>query len=135
MAYQQYGIVSGHGGTPVNWETLTDADGYKFPPVAGLGAYEAGTLVLRGNGSITVDGLPNIKWRVQYLTYKQYKKIKTDYCGGGYSGLVTIKTKTDDDASYSDYNAVLQLPPTFKPDNEMGLIPELELVFVRLEAI
>lgn len=135
MAYQDYGIASGHGGTPTNWETLDDSDGYKFPPVAALGAYEQGALVQRGNGTITVDGLPKIAWKVQYLTYKQYKKIKTDYCSGGYSGLVTIRTKTDDDATYANYNAVLQLPPTYRPDNEMGIIPELELIFVRLEAI
>lgn len=80
-----------------------------FPPKA-WARYTPGTAKIRGNGVVTFSGYPVAEWPVGFVTRTQARGLMTTYCSSGYSGLVTVRTRTDNPASYANYNAVMILP-------------------------
>lgn len=117
----------------VYWENLTDGSGNKFPPIASLGEYTLGQDVLRGDGSLTFDGLPEVIWTVSDLLQSQFDYLKSTYCAGGYSGKVTIATRINSEL-YSHYNGWLYLPRNYRIDPQTGWISELKISIRRLKA-
>lgn len=96
-------------------EALTDGT-YSYPPPSGIGTFENGALIVRGDGSVTFDGLPSCEWVFDKLFPSQITYLKTTYCSSGQSGLVTIRTISD--SAYANYNARLIMPT----QKELGLL-------------
>ncbi len=134
----EYKIATGHGNTAglTLITSIADGSGNKFPMPDSIGTYEPGVAVKRGDGSITVDGIPKLVWTLKLLFPTQYDYLSTTYCSSGYSGLVTIRTITKSN-TYANYNARLVLP--FPSDlgklASGGWYPEVKLTFERMAAI
>ena len=136
MAYQDYRIAAGHNNAAglVNIEAITTG-GLYFPPVRSRTTYEQGQAVERADGTLTFDGKPTVEWVMQALEPVMYSYLKTTYCAGGYSGLVTIRTRTDG-TTYANFNALLRLPmPNALRSSEAGWYDEVALKFIRMEAL
>ena len=135
MALYDYQIAAGHNNAAglANVETLTDAGGNLFKPPSALGTYQAGEVVPTLSGSIAVVGSAFVVWNWTMLT-TQYAYLKTTYCAGGYTGLVTIRTATEQYAVYANYNARLILPQVGELQRiSIGYIVPVR--FVELEAL
>lgn len=137
MAYTEYKIASGNNNTAglTLVESLTDTDGNKFHAPSGIGTFEDGALITRGDGSVTFDGNATFEWVFQYLFPTQITYLKTTYCSSGQSGLVTVRTIKD--SAYANYNARLIVPT----QKELGILelggwyPRVVLKFTRVVAI
>jgi hypothetical protein len=70
-----------------------------------------GARIARLNGLSYRHGYPYVDWLFSVMTRLQYEYMKTTYCAGGYSGLVTVYT-TVSSMTYVRYNAVLDVPET-----------------------
>lgn len=81
--------------------------------------YSPGMRRLRLDGTIYAAGWKSQEWTLGFLTLKQYDHLKTTYCGGGYSGLVTVRTRFNS-GGYANYNAVLQLPTEAELEQNRG---------------
>lgn len=73
-------------------------------------------------------------WVLGFCTFAQYDKLLADYCGGGQSGKVTIRTRYRNH-SYANYNAVMhvKIPDPFQSTGQG--YQNLELTFRKLIAI
>jgi len=74
----------------------------------GLGLFRYGNALVRGDGTNAYNGYPAQDWLLAGLTRNGYQYIRTTFCGGGYSGKVTINTRAGATA-YARYNAILWL--------------------------
>jgi len=80
--------------------------------IESYGYYAPGIERVRGNGAVQIDGFPVTQWRIGFLTWEMEEIIRNTYCSGSISGLVTVRTNTDNDYdSFANYNAVLRVPP------------------------
>lgn len=111
MPWFDYQIAAGNNNAAglTNIESITPSGNIAFPPPAARGYKNPGTRRVRGNGVSTYTGYVSQIWRMVSLTYEQYAYLKTTYCGGGYSGPVTVRTRFGT-AAYANYNAVLNIP-------------------------
>ncbi|PJF39128.1 MAG: hypothetical protein CUN54_09395, partial [Phototrophicales bacterium] len=64
---------------------------------------------IRADGTIYIAGFGSMSLLLPAITWAQYEHLRTTYAAGGYSGLVTVGTRTTGD-TYANYNAVLRLP-------------------------
>lgn len=99
----------------VNIETITaTGDTRRFFAPQGFGNRNAGLFRIRGDMSIYIAGSASDIWLFRPMTWFQYQYWRATYCGGGYSGLVTIYTPTalnaNGEFTYTRYNAVTHLP-------------------------
>jgi len=137
MAYQDHQIAAGHDNAAglVNIEDITDGSGYAFLFVRSVGQYVPGELVPTLNVSIAVLGVTKITWTWAALRTSQYEYLKDTYGGGGYTGLVTIRTTTTVKGTYANYNARMLL----KPEAELQWFPpyyrDVAVDFIDLEAL
>jgi hypothetical protein len=137
---QDYRIAVGNNNVAglVVWEAIT-VSSVEMNPVRSLG-YTPGEFRTRTNGTSFLAGFPSTRWQIGGMTAAQYEHLKTTYCGGGYSGLVTIKT-TLDTTAYSNLNAVLTLPTTDSLERvtvntiDNWYYLDVVLLFTRLEAV
>ncbi len=117
----QYKIAAGYNvgsGSLVNIETIKPTgDTYFYPPQS-YGFYNPGGDIIRGDGSLYVQGYPSTQWvwagnPSGRLTPGQEYYLQTTYCNGGRSGQVTILTTTDVVSSgvptYARFNAIIRL--------------------------
>lgn len=118
----------------VAWESLT-ADGINFLPVRQYATYDIGETRTRLNGRPYFAGVSRTQFLASAITLAQYKYLKTTYCAGGYSGLVTINIRTDDPATYADYNATMILPKESELDYRYNAYADVVITFIDLEAI
>lgn len=83
-----------------------------FPsvPPKTWGTYDPGQLQIRAGGLSTFSGYPTLPWPFGFIIWAQIEGLKTNFCSGGYSGLVTVKTRTDTHGTYANFNAVINLP-------------------------
>lgn len=132
-----YGLAAGHNNAAglVNLKTLV-VSGIPFPPVQANEFASPGQLVERADGSVTFDGRPAVEWLLMAVDPVIYAYIRTTWCAGGYSGLVTVRT-TLDGTIYANYNARLRVPvPTdLRMGDGAGWFDEVSLSFIRMEAI
>jgi hypothetical protein len=115
MALLDHQIAVGNNNAAglVLFTSLTDSDGNRFPAVAGLGTYDPGLPVRRGDYSVSYDGTEYLEWVVQRWFDTQYKAFKTTYVSSSlrvFTAPVTIRTNTELVATFANYNAVLELP-------------------------
>lgn len=88
-----------------------------FKTFKAWGTFNPGDAVVRGDGTIVFDGYPSCSWVFSIMTRLQLQYLQDTYCGGSYSGKVTLRTSTDNVNSstalpaYENYNAIMRLPP------------------------
>lgn len=88
----------------------TTFPGFPGVPPSHWGRFTRGGMVIRGNGLVTFRGYPTTEWPFGFLSRAQVRGLMDTYCGGSYSGLVTVRMHTDDPDNYENYNAVMILP-------------------------
>lgn len=113
MAIYDYRIGAGHNlplGSLTNIEDITPPSDVSFYAPDSLGFYDPGQMRVRGDGSFMIAGFPKTEWRWRSITRAQVRYLQETYCGGGYSGTVTIYTTTDDEATYTRHNSTMLLP-------------------------
>ena len=109
--FTDYRIAAGHNNAAglTKLGKITPSGDIPFTePTAKLN-YSPGTARLRLDAGIYAAGFKSQEWTLGFVTLKQYDYLKTTYCAGGYSGLVTVRTRWNS-GSYANYNATLQLP-------------------------
>jgi hypothetical protein len=111
MAWSDYQIAVGNNNAAglALVESLVPSGNIAVAGPAANGYRNPGVTRIRANGLSTQSGYLSQLWRMVFLTYEQYNYLKTTYCGGGYSGLVTVRTHFTNQA-YANYNAVLIMP-------------------------
>jgi hypothetical protein len=80
-----------------------------FQAFRGWATYDPGTFVIRGDGTLLIEGYPTAQWVFNMMTKYQLKHLMDAYCGGSYSGLVTVKTTTDVPDTLITCNAVMTI--------------------------
>lgn len=111
MAFQLYAIASGHDQTLnslSNIETIS-VNGYKFVVVGrARGSYKRGRREITGRGGDAWNGYQTTQWVMAGLFYAQLTYLRDTYCGGEWSGEVTIYTTLGGDTYYR-CNATMRL--------------------------
>jgi hypothetical protein len=133
-----YRIAAGHDlplGSLTNIQDIQDSNGAKFYPPRSWGSYLPGQRRERADGTDYWSGFPSCSWTFDYMTREQYAKLRADYCGGDYSGTVTIYTRTKDSASYERYNAVMKLPALPDSGASITIHQNVSIRMIRLEAL
>jgi hypothetical protein len=112
MAFDSdYQIAAGNNNAAglVALQAITPSGNIAFPPPTAKAFYNPGAIRFRGNGQAVHVGFPSQEWLMVWLTYEQHAYLKTTYCGGGYSGAITARTKYST-VAVANYNAVLVVP-------------------------
>lgn len=99
------------------------------------GGYTEGQQIIRGDGSVTFAGFPVVVWTFSWVTFGQREYLRTTYCGGGWSGEVTVRTRLTAGGAYANYNATLLLPQPGEGDEQLGRIANYRVRFIRMVAI
>jgi hypothetical protein len=114
----QYQIAVGHDNTAGlrGLEGIVVAPGVRpFTVFKGWGNYNPGQTVIDGLGLESYSGFPTTQWLFAGVLREQVYFLMNTYCGGSYSGLVTVRTSTDQldgngDPVFAVFNAALRLP-------------------------
>ncbi len=136
-AQYQYAIASGYNvalAGLANWESLLAGGRYFYPP-QGFGSFNPGIYRVRGDGTLYIAGFGEIEWVMRYFLYAQHRLLMTSYCNTGYSGKVTIYTKTDNASAYARYNAVMVLPKLSESQTNFKILENYKIRFTRMEAL
>lgn len=137
LFYPDYQIAPGwnnYGGLQ-SIESITPPDDRPFPYPAGFFRFNPGELKTRSDGTFYFAGFPVTEWVFSYLSKRQVRYTQERYCNGGYSGMVTIKTRTDDPDFYQIYNAVMLLPKPSDAQRRGRVWVDYVIRFTRLTAI
>lgn len=114
MTFSRYMIAAGANvalTSLTNIETIKPSgDRYFYAPQA-IPFGSPGQRKRKLNGVAFFAGYPAVDWRFAVLTRKQYEYLKSTYCSGSYSGLVTIYTTLSGN-TFARYNAVIDVPET-----------------------
>lgn len=139
MPVYDYRIAAGHNvalASLVNIESLAPAGDVAFYPPRSFGTYTAGAVRVRTDGRVYLAGYPSVVWRFGLLTRAQFRYLQTTYCGGGYSGAVTIYTRLDNAAQYKRCNAIMVLPQLAELNNDaLVKFRDVEIKMTRLEVL
>lgn len=116
--FQLHAIAAGHDstGSYAQIEAMEDSTGRRFAPVDDLGKWNEGIDTLRGDGIQVPQGETSFTWVSGFLTLEQWYYLYHDLLSDSRSGLVTVKTRLYNPASYSDCNATLYIgnPPNLQ---------------------
>lgn len=133
--YPDYKLGAGwNNPSPVSIESITPMGGTAFEAPRGIGQYNPGKRVLLANFTEYVSGFPYAYWEWNFITRVQFDYLQSTYCGGGYSGLVTVKTRVGNSASYDTFNATMLLPDPDKTKPEWpDRIVDYRVMFIGLQ--
>lgn len=137
MIFQtQLQIAVGNNNTAglVAWEGLV-ADSIYFYPIRSYGTYDTGDIKTRLTGVPYFAGVDTLAFITTALTIAQFYYLKTTYCAGGYSGLVTIKARLDNPSVYANLNATIILPKENDMEYRGAVYVGAVIRFIDLEVI
>jgi hypothetical protein len=132
-----YKIVAGanNAGNLVNIETITaTGDSAPFYPPEAYSSYDPGQANIRGDGTVYLAGFGRARWHFKKLTRAQWSYLQSTYCSGGYSGAVTIATRTGS-TSYANFSAILILPKPSDMQRNFVVWTDVDILFTRLVAL
>lgn len=113
--FADHAIAAGHNvalGSLTNIERIKpNGDSYYFVSPQVIPHGSPGALAIRLNSLGFRRGFAYVDWLFAVLTRLQYEYLKSTYCSGGDSGLVTVYT-TLSGMNYARYNATLFVPET-----------------------
>jgi hypothetical protein len=136
--YPEYKIAVGWdnvaGLTTLEGLTVTD-DIQPFIYPKGVKQFDAGIRKTRADGTDYFVGWGSTRWVFGVLTWRQWAYIKQTFCAGGYSGNVTVRTRTSG-LTYANFNAVLKLPKEIElSDTSAPVIADVVWTFAHLREI
>jgi len=131
---QQYALAAGHNNA-AGLITLSKTNvGGRPIFVRGAGGYRPGELVVNLAGGLAPLGFASETWIVSVLLYAQYEWLRNTFCAGGYSGRVTVRTRTDG-LAYANYNAILHVPASGELTRVLGRYENVELRLLEMVAL
>lgn len=104
----------------------------KIPPPTHT--YSPGVYRTRGDGTLYIAGYASVLWTFAALTRPQVTFLQTTYCASGYSGKVTIYTRTGGTA-YTRYSAVMILPSPADADRQFTVWRNYAIRFTHMVAL
>lgn len=139
QTYFQYKIAAGHNqaGSLINIETIKPTgDRYFLYPTFAPNRLVRGILRKRADGANYLTGLSQLTWLFAGMTRKQWRYLQDTYTTGGnsYSGPVTVRSQNED-GTYTNYNAILNLPQMSTLQYKPGGFENVEILFNHLEAL
>lgn len=137
MALYSYAIAAGHNqaASLINFERIQPTGEPYFLAPQNFGHFDPGAIRIRGNGTIYLAGFGSTSWIIEAITKGQFRYLMETYGGNSYSGLVTIKTRTDDPDVYANYNAVMRLPKLEEMRKVTSGFADCRIRFHRLVAL
>ena len=99
------------------------------------GGYIPGEEQIKADGTSYHAGFPTITLTFSYMLYSQLEHLRTTYCGGGWTGKVTLRTKLTKGGSEANYNAIMRLPFPSESNEQIGRVDTYQIQFTRLEAL
>ena len=132
-----YKLAAGHDNEAglVSIEGYTPTGGTAFVSVNAYSRFDPGDFKIRGDGTVMASGFPSMAWVLDHVTRVQEQYLRDTYCAGGYSGKVTLRTDTEEESTYANYNAVLVLPKHEDSERLGNVFRNYRLLFTRLEAL
>lgn len=118
----------------VNIQTITPAGDRAFWPPDAFSSYDPGTFRIRGDGTVTLAGFASTTWVFGVLTRAQLTYLSDTYCSGGWSGLVTVRTRIGR-TTYANYNAVLTLTKPRDSQRRFTKFLDYRVEFTRMVAL
>jgi len=103
--------------------------------VRGWSFYDPGIMTVRGDGTFLIEGYPTTSWNFSLLDKYQLKYLMDTFCGGGYSGLVTVRTTSDIPDTLIDFNAVMTIDKLPNQNAYFGYYLPATIRFTRMVAI
>lgn len=98
--------------------------------------YSPGEFLIRLDQTRYIRGTPNTAFIFSFMTKNQWVYLSDTYCGGGYTGNVTIRTRLRDPNNYSNNNAIMYLPSPAETTPRLGRIGNsIRISLVALEGI
>lgn len=130
-------IAAGHNnaGGLAALEGTIPTNGTAFLPMTMYPNYNPGQFQIRGNGIFTLGGFATVAWQLGYVTWIQERYLRATYCSAGYSGLVTVRTVTETDGTYANYNATMILAKRVDGQQLGDVLTDYEIRFTRMVAI
>lgn len=117
-------------------QTITPTGaGQVFPPILNYGEYDRGERLTLADGSDFWRGYPAARWIFQVLPWLHARYLQETYCSNNYSGLVTVRLRTDDPDTYANFNAVMKLPKLIDLGRRRKVFIDYIVTFTKLEAI
>lgn len=137
MPFYDYRIAAGNNNAAglVNIESITPTSDKPFSAPNNFGQFDPGQFRIRADGKVYVAGFGVASWVFSAMTKAQYRYLMETYCNNSYSGLVTIRTRTDDPDTYANYNAVMILPKLPEMRKVTSGFADCSVRFMRLESI
>jgi hypothetical protein len=110
-AFFDYKIAAGwnNAGSLTNIGAVVPSSNIRFFEPVARPSWNPGTIKIRLDALTYVAGYPSQVWLFQFMTFAQYAHFRTTWCGGAYSGKVTIRTRYQN-ANYFNANAIAILP-------------------------
>jgi hypothetical protein len=84
--------------------TSISVNSVPFLEVQSLARWTRGEPRIATNGIYRFAGKPSTEWQSSFLTLQQWEYLKDTY-----EGKCTVKTLTDDDDTYANYNSILYI--------------------------
>lgn len=136
MAFYDYRIAAGFNNAVglVNVEKIAIAGERGFI-MQNYGHFNPGAFKVRGDGTLFLSGFGSTSWIFEAITKNQFRYLQETYCNNGYSGKVTIRTRTDDPDVYANYNAIMILPKLPDLRKVTSGFADNRVTFTRLVAI
>lgn len=134
--FTNYAIAAGHNNTGgyTKFGAIVPTSHIAFHEPIARPNYNPGIRHIRMDGRVYITGYPSQVWIIGFMSFIQYDYLLTTYCGGGYSGLVSVKTRYLS-VDYDDYNATLTLPTSDSLQSTGIGYQAVPLTFSRLIAI
>lgn len=106
------------------------------PPIVvrGRGRYAVGEQVTVLSGAVVGLGRPTVTWLIGTLLPGQYHWLRATFCAGGWSGLVTARTRLDSN-TFVVGNATLVVPFSATLSQRVGRYEDVELLLADWVAI
>lgn len=136
--YPNYQLAAGHdnaAGLATLEGTLPSGETVPFVYPRVVGGYDPGVFKIRTSGERYTAGFDTVVWLFGAITWRHFRYLQETYCGDGYSGLVTVRTRLDDPATYANYNATMLLEKPSSTQIRVGVFVDFPVRFTRLEAL
>lgn len=139
LFYPDYQIAAGHN----NAAGLVSVESHIAPTSAHYivaptvrGGYSPGQNYVRGNGLLGTNGFARVNWHHSLMHYENDVYWRLTYCSGGFSGLVTVRTRLFPTGAFAVYNAVLTIPhPVERDEDGFGRVDDYISALTRMVAI
>lgn len=134
-----YALAAGHNNTGglTLIQNLMSFEGEPFAVPKIYGTYNPGTFRIRGDGSLYTAGFGSMSLDFGFITWEKDFYLRATFASGGYSGPVTIKTRTDDPLVWPVFNARAIFPKLIDLRTGFGIFEgdTYKVRFVRMVAL